>query len=153
MARKLDHDKASKKGKAAKTNKAKRGKDADGERGMGDNSRLNSDAAQSLYTDFRTLKLEQQEANGEFNSDLKQLYEKAGGDLGLARQIISDEFNERFRQEKRAAKRAEMDTHERQRADALRKALGPLKDSPLGEAAIKAQAKASAAAADTEAAA
>lgn len=152
MARKIDHEKTNKKEKAKGT-KASRGKSAaTGERGVGDNSKITGPVAQDAYLAFRTLKIEQQESNGEFNSDLKKVYEKAGSDLGLSRQIVADEFNERYRQEKRVAKLAGMDKHERQRSDALRKALGPLAEAALkAEANAKAQAKAAAEADQSEA--
>lgn len=78
------------------------------------------------------------EANaGTYRSDIKEVYAEAADQLGLTRKVLKHEYKIRRAKRKTAKRESEFEDSEKLSLEQLRNALGPLDDTPLGDAAKK----------------
>ncbi len=97
------------------------------------NSGYDPDKAQSYMTRIMSLLDEMESANGQFKSDIKEVYKEAADVLGIKTSHFKLIVGQRRKEMKIAAKLNKMESDEREKLDALEAALGDLCGTPLGE--------------------
>lgn len=142
MAAKL---KVVKGGKGTKTNKSKtKSGKKNGAAGVGHNSAtVDGKILKSYFMDLDAAHDKAEELQGTAMKRIGDLYEKASSETGVPKRLIISEYKRRRSEEKRLRKEKEMEPSELNLLTAMRGALGPLEDTPLGRAAIKAAKTAS----------
>ncbi len=119
--------------------------------GIGHNRPIDPEMALEFKDSLDEVHTEMEAAMGAFRSRIKGLYADAADKLGVPKKLIMLDYKLRRAAEKHAAKEKDLETIEKERLAALRAALGPYADSPLGAAALSAAGDTEAAAAAEEA--
>lgn len=111
--------------KGSKTKKEKKGP------GMGHNININEmrKRAEPAFAEILAKFKDMEEDAGSYRSDIKNLYEKHAGEIGIPAKLLREEVAKLRQAQKREAKEMELAADDREAVETLRQAL---KGTPFG---------------------